>query len=255
MNKHITDDQDALLDYLYEEGDPADRLRIAHHLQDCANCSVAVLELQSVRGMLSEWTPPASTLSFRIVSDEVETSAQPHVPWWKPGGLSWAQAAVAVILFFSGMAVSQLDMDYAAGTLTVRSRTAVPASAASVASPGASVAPAPVSNPSRDFATLEQELRSELAALRTGSSAGSQTEPDALLRRVQAMINQSEARQQRELALRLTDVVRDFDTQRRADLLQVQQNFGQLEGQTGAEVAQQRELLNYLVRTAGGGSR
>jgi hypothetical protein len=65
------------------------------------------------------------------------------------------------------------------------------------------------------------------------------------------MIEQSEAKQQRELALRLADVVRDFDTQRRADLIQVQQNFGQLEGQTGQEVAHQRELLNYLVRTSG----
>jgi hypothetical protein len=255
MTKHIADDQDALLDYLYEEGDPADRLRIAHHLQDCANCSVAVLELQSVRGMLSDWTPPASRLSYRIVSDEAEDTPQPHLPWWKPGGLSWAQAAAAVMLFASGMAVSQLDMDYAGGTLTVRSRAAVPASAASVVAPAASVAPTPVSSPSQNFAALEQELRSELASARTGSSAGSQTDADALLRRVQAMINQSEARQQRELALRLTDVVRDFDTQRRADLLQVQQNFGQLEGQTGAEVAQQRELLNYLVRTAGGGSQ
>ena len=65
------------------------------------------------------------------------------------------------------------------------------------------------------------------------------------------MIDQSEAKQQRQLAMRLTDVVRDFDTQRRADLMQVQQNFGQLEGQTGQELAHNRELFNYLVRTSG----
>jgi len=93
-----------------------------------------------------------------------------------------------------------------------------------------------------DFRALEQELRSDLKGRADG---------DVILRRVRAMIDQSEARQQRELALRLSDVVRDFDTQRRADLLQVQQNFGQLEGQTGQEVAHQRELLNYLVRTSG----
>ena len=33
---HIADNQDALLDYLYEEGDPAERLTIAKHLQECA---------------------------------------------------------------------------------------------------------------------------------------------------------------------------------------------------------------------------
>ena len=64
------------------------------------------------------------------------------------------------------------------------------------------------------------------------------------------MIDQSEGRQQRELALRLSQVVQDFDAQRRADLLNVEQNFGQLEGQTGAEVAQQRELLNSLVKVS-----
>jgi anti-sigma factor RsiW len=40
---HIADDHDALLDYLYEEGDPAERLKVAKHLQECAACSVAVL--------------------------------------------------------------------------------------------------------------------------------------------------------------------------------------------------------------------
>ena len=57
------------LDYLYEEGDPAERLTIAKHLQECAACAVAVLEFQNVRGMLSDWTPPASQLGFRMVQD------------------------------------------------------------------------------------------------------------------------------------------------------------------------------------------
>ena len=64
---HITDDHEALLDYLYEEGDPAERIKVARHLQECAPCSVAVLEMQSVRGLLSEWTPPPATLGFKVV--------------------------------------------------------------------------------------------------------------------------------------------------------------------------------------------
>ena len=66
---HITDNRDALLDYLYEEGDPAERLTIAKHLQECAACTVAVLEFQNVRGMLRDWTPPGADLGFRIVQD------------------------------------------------------------------------------------------------------------------------------------------------------------------------------------------
>jgi hypothetical protein len=253
MSLHIADDQDALLNYLYEEGDPSERLRIAHHLQACAACSVAVLELQSVRGMLADWTPPPVKLGFRIVQDPQEGSGD--VRWWKAGGRFplWAQAAAAVFLFAAGMAVSLLDVRYGDGALMVRSQSAAPTSNEAAMMPPSNVVPvrqnditlAPAqSNTAGDtnLRVLEQQLQSDLKGRADG---------DMILRRVRAMIDQSEARQQRELALRLSDVVRDFDTQRRADLLQVQQNLGQLEGQTGQEVAHQRELLNYLVRTSG----
>ncbi len=236
---HIADDQDALLDYLYEEGDPSERLRIARHLQDCAACSVAVLELQSVRGMLADWTPPPVKLGFRIVQD---------APWWKPAGRFplWAQAAAAVFLFAAGMAVSQVDVRYGEGALTVRTRSAAePLSSASmvpVTTRQDNIALAPETSSNPDFGALEQQLRNDL---------NGRSDADDILRRVRAMIDQSEAKQQRQLAMRLTDVVRDFDTQRRADLMQVQQNFGQLEGQTGQELAHNRELFNYLVRTSG----
>jgi hypothetical protein len=254
MSLHIADDQDALLNYLYEEGDPAERLRIARHLQACAPCSVAVLELQSVRGMLADWTPPPVKLGFRVVQEPQEGSS--GVRWWKPGGRFpvWAQAAAAVLLFAAGMGVSQLDVRYGDGALIVRSPSAAatadtaamssPANVVRVRQDDITLPPAQNSAADNtDLRALEQQLRSDL----NGRADG-----DVILRRVRAMIDQSEAKQQRELALRLSDVVRDFDTQRRADLMQVQQNFGQLEGQTGQEVAHQRELLNYLVRTSGG---
>ncbi len=55
------------------------------------------------------------------------------------------------------------------------------------------------------------------------------------------MIEQSEIRQQRELALRLSQVAREVDTQHQADLLRIQQDFGD-----------QQNLMEYLVRTSGG---
>ena len=55
------------------------------------------------------------------------------------------------------------------------------------------------------------------------------------------MIEQSEIRQQRELALRLSQVAREVDTQHQADLLRIQQDFGE-----------QQNLMEYLVRTSGG---
>jgi hypothetical protein len=68
--------------------------------------------------------------------------------------------------------------------------------------------------------------------------------------RVRQLIEASETRQQRELALRLTQFMRDTETQRRADMARVADGLGVLEGRTGAAVAQQREMMNYLVRVS-----
>jgi hypothetical protein len=192
--------------------------------------------------MLADWTPPPVKLGFRVVQD---------APWWKPSGRFpvWAQAAAAVMFFAAGMALSQVDVRYREGELTVRSRSAAPVAAAVEAPMAVSttarqndIALAPQASNNAELNALEQQLRSDLSG---------RSDANDILRRVRAMIDQSEARQQRELALRMADVIRDFDAQRRADLLQVQQNFGQLEGQTGQEVAHLRELTNYLVRTSG----
>jgi hypothetical protein len=64
------------------------------------------------------------------------------------------------------------------------------------------------------------------------------------------MIDDSEQRQQRELALRTTALVRDFDAQRNDDIARIERTIGQMDGTTGAEVAQQRQVLNYLMRVS-----
>ena len=82
MTNHIADDHAALLDYLYEEGEPAERLKIARHLQECATCTVTALELQSVRGMLGDWTPPPVSLGLRFGNDEIAGRSEvlPELP-------------------------------------------------------------------------------------------------------------------------------------------------------------------------------
>ncbi len=150
--------------------------------------------------------------------------------------------AAAILLFVSGMAVSQLNVDYRDGTLTVSTASAPPAPGirnASIVLPaervnasGASTAAAPV-----DIADIERDLRARLE-----SQNASSLDTERLLQRVRAMIDQSEQRQQRELALRLSQVAREVDTQHQADLLRIQQDFGQ----------QQEATMDYLVRTSGG---
>jgi hypothetical protein len=229
---HIADNQDALLDYLYEEGDAAERLKIATHLQQCARCSVAVLEFRTVRGMLTDWTPPSAQLGFRIVQDagpaqDAEPARYaPRRAWW-----GWAQAAAAVVLFVAGMAVSQLRVQYADGAVTVRT-TAAP----SLPAGGDIPLPAAVDAAAGVTTTSTDTLRGMDERL----AGGERIDTEQLLQRVRAMIDQSEQRQQRQLALRLSQVASEVDAQHQADLLRIQQNFGQ-----------QQEVMDYLVRTSG----
>ena len=112
-----------------------------------------------------------------------------------------------------------------------------------------------------ELAELERRLDAEMTELRAATAnAGAAALQEAvapqgmseeqILARVSALLEESEQRQQRELALRTAQVVRDFDSQRQVDLAQIQRNFGQIEGQTGAEVREQRQMLDYLMRVS-----
>jgi TolA-binding protein len=139
-----------------------------------------------------------------------------------------------VMLFAAGMAVSQLDVNYRDGALTVRTRSAEPAAAsrnASIQLPAVAGAAEPLPG----GAAIAPVAASDSGAPRSAADT------EQLLQRVRAMIDQSEIRQQRELALRLSQVAGEVDTQHQADLLRIQQNFGQ-----------QQEMMDYLVRTSGG---
>jgi hypothetical protein len=237
---HIADNHDALLDYVYDEGHPAERLKIARHLQNCATCSVAVLELQEVRGLLSDWTPPFSQLGFKIVQ---ESNPEPHRAWWRPsGGVPvWAQAAAAVLIFAAGLGVSQLNVSYSDGVWTVSTPWSVPPQDGPLVSKG------PVMMLPTDVV-----LRASAPDPRLAESRPDRSQPaDELERRVRALIAESEARQERRLGSTVVQMARELDSQRIADMRRVEQNIGQLESQTGAEIQQQRQLMDYLVRTSG----
>jgi hypothetical protein len=45
-------------------------------------------------------------------------------------------------------------------------------------------------------------------------------------------------------------MVRDFGAQRNEDLSRIERTFGQMDGTTGVEVAQQRQMINYLMRVS-----
>jgi hypothetical protein len=159
---------------------------------------------------------------------------------------AWAQAAAAVVIFATGMMLGAVRgvMPPADGGLqgfaAARSNTTVAANTANAA---------PITR--ADLAALEERLRSEMSQTHATSQNVAVSPPDArILDRVRVMIDESEQRQRRELALRSAELVRDFDAQRNVDLTRIERTLGQMDGTTGVEVAQQRQMLNYLMRVS-----
>jgi hypothetical protein len=253
----------ALVGYLYGECESEERLAIEHHLAHCAACAAELAALESARAQLASWTAPEAT-GVQIVraalapvdetrgAEPVRVERMKSSPWYRRPMPVWAQAVAATLVFGVGLSL---------GVLRGTRPTAPVSSAAQVQGGAASV---------EDLSALEERLRTEIArvqavpatglqpasatGLQPASATGSVSNPaspdEALLARVRALIEESERRQQRELAMRTAQVMRDVDSQRQMDLAEIQRTFGQIEGLTGAEVRQQRQMLDYLIRAS-----
>jgi len=259
MNDMFTcGDHDALVSYLYDECDPQQRRAISAHVAICAACASEVAALTATREQLALWSPPDALLGFKIVSEEPARSNVLRPPrWWRQPLPAWAQAAAAVLIFGTGMTLGALRSVAVRGP---EGSAPLSSSALQVAAVASSATPATI----KDLAALEQRLRGEMSQIRAVSAPGrhsatsAQTVPNGpvgatdaqVFARVRQMIDDSEQRQQRELALRTAALVRDFDAQRNDDIARIERTIGQMDGTTGAEVAQQRQVLNYLMRVS-----
>jgi anti-sigma factor RsiW len=246
------EDKDALVGYLYDELTEEAREQLDRHLRHCDACASEVSALQAVRRDLAGWDPPEADLGFQLVSH----GARPARTVWHEVP-AWARVAAAVFLLGVGLAVANVQVRYdEGGWLVSTGWMTPPAAAVSLQAPveSAQAADVPEEAWRAELAMLERRLRDEMAArpvtVATERPSAPPVDPDALLRRVTALIEDSELRQRQELAFRLTQFNRDLEMQRRADLVRIERGIGQVEGRTGAEVARQREALNYLVRVS-----
>jgi len=283
-------DNAALVSYLYDECDPADREVISTHVSLCGACAAELAALQSARTHLASWTPLEAELGFQVVGaresgsrlpapSRVESVAgglevpRPSGSWWRQPMPAWAQAAAACLLFAVGLwlgvmrgtpgalptgSVSDIStsVEEPAATMAGASASTASVSTASTGIASTGTAPTPTLAASRaELEALDRRLSAELTALRaetasavTAASPG--TSEEQMLARVRVLLEESELRQQQELALRTAQVVRDFDSQRQVDLAQIERNLDQIDGLTGAEVREQRQMLNYLMRVS-----
>jgi hypothetical protein len=250
MNETFTcGDHGALVSYLYDECTPAERRTIAAHLVVCGACAEELTALGGTRDQLAMWTPPDAQLGFRIAPDTSKSNVLRPARWWRQPMPAWAQAAAAVVVFATGMTLGALRgaMQPVDGGLQ---RSAAPRSTTVVAANAVNAAnAAPITR--ADLIALEERLRSEMSQPHAvGQNVAASPADARILERVRVLIDESEQRQRRELALRSAELVRDFDAQRNVDLARIERTLGQMDGTTGAEVAQQRQMLNYLMRVS-----
>jgi len=245
---------EVLMSYLYEDGDSAERRAFEAHLQACPACAAEVRDLGALRTGLAQWTPPDTVLDFRIVRDEPGRSWRSRLAF--PVMPAWAQLGAAALLVGVAVGISGLEIRYDDRGVTLRTgwQQAVEPAAAPVqaAAPAASGTEAWKT----DLAALEQRLRREWQAAPAAAadvrpaSGARPAGDDENLAHVQALIAASEARQNREMALRVAQVLRDVDTQRRTDLAHLTNGMGVIEGRAVSAVAQQRQMIDYLMRVS-----
>lgn len=253
---------DVLMSYLYEDGDESERLAFEAHLTVCAECAREVREIRALRAGLANWAPPDQVLGFRVVRETAPSP--PRRNWLRVPSLPlWAQLAAASLIVGVAAGLAGLDVRYDAQGFAVRTGWGKPADVAT--GPGtAPIAVAPASGGEApwqaDLVALGEELRAELRERNRLVPAGDVVPASAgparamsdseFLARMQELVEASEQRQQRELALRLSEIMRDVETQRRVDLARVANSLGAVEGRTGLAVAEQRDMLNYLMRVS-----
>jgi hypothetical protein len=268
------DDRDeVIVAFLYDDPDASleERSRFETHLLTCARCQADVASLRGVRTHLARWSPPEP--SFATGSPLFNPQSAVRNPHWWSAIPVWAQVAAAMLFLGVSAGIANLDVRYDQNGLNITTGWMKPAAAklataqTSEGGPKLVTAQPTESGPKlvtdqstaapwrADLAALEQQLRTELRASQASSPAAqaarAASSSDAeTLRRVRVLLDESEKRQQRELALRIAEVVRDVDTQRKADLRNIDHTLGLVRNDLGVEVMKQRQSLNLLYRAS-----
>ncbi|HTV02054.1 MAG TPA: hypothetical protein VMF13_16010 [Luteitalea sp.] len=268
-------DPEALLVLMYDdEGEPDERAALAAHVASCGACAHVVGSLDQTRGMLGAWHAPRMPLGFALVQESRPSFGRQFL--YKSG-----LAAAAVLVLAAASSLAQIEVRYDANGFALRTGAsqAAPA-AASAAAPdpapaaGRQLTAGPPNaqylaqvasgdSPWRaDLELLSTQLRYELArqaeqiraarmatpVVMTAAAVPAQTGPrrtlsdEELVKRVQDLLDQSEVRQQQNLALRVTEIGRQFELQRQADIVQVEQTLTRIE-------QQRNELLRRVSAT------
>jgi hypothetical protein len=250
---------EAIVASLYDEANDsaAQRALFDAHLQTCARCRAEIAELRGVRAQLARWAPPEP--SFSLTNPQSNPQSAVRNPQWWRSIPAWAQVAAALLFLGVSAGLANLDVRYDLNGLSVKTGWSGRSGATdrSGRSDVALVTPAAVAiaEPWKaDIAALESQLKNEIRAAQTSSAPSPaatvrtvSAAPDAeLTRRVRALVEESERRQQRELALRIAELVREVNAQRQADLVRIDRTLGVVQNSVGIEVMKTRQQMNQM---------
>jgi hypothetical protein len=223
--------------------------------------------LQGVRGELESWKAPDRPLHLErpwmvpaagILSDAVP----PRKDRWRPLREipAWAQAAAAMLVLGVSAGIANLDVRYDANGLSMHTGWSRPqagvmsAPVDALAPASATTRPIAATNPTNPWRTdldaLERRLRTEfhtpvaaaspLLARDASGSADAQ-----LLRRVKTLLDDSERKQRNEIALRIAEVVQEFDMKRGTDLANIR-TLRNAQAVQGIELVRNSQYMDLL---------
>ena len=160
-------ENEALVAYVYDECEPAERARVERHLETCAACAAELDGFAALRGTLREWAPPDARLGFRVVAegDAEAARAKSAASWWPGGGLrpAWGAALAATTVLVAGAAIASVEMRYGDGGFVFRMGWTEPGGGEAQPVDGA-VRPQPAAAGRRDAALARRAGRSGGAA-------------------------------------------------------------------------------------------
>ena len=235
-------DRDAVLvAYLYDDIDAAERIAFETHVMSCLPCRSELADLRHVRTTLGQWVPPDATRAF---SFEPRAASPGPRAWWYTVPV-WAQVAAAMLMVGVSASIANLDVRYDRNGLNVRTGWSKPAVTEQAAQTDAAPWRA-------DLAALQSQLQSEIRTQAKAVTAVSPAPQAAMsdadfTRRVRAMLDESEHRQQGVLAERLTQLQTDVSAQLRANVSRTNQMYRNVTDVYGGQIMKQQQQINYLL--------
>jgi hypothetical protein len=236
------DRESVLVAYLYgDDIATVDRVTFDTHVATCERCRTELADFRDVRSNLAQWAAPEAA---RAHKSTVVTPAR----WWAAVPV-WAEVAAAMLVLGVSASIANLDVHYdRANGLSVRTGWSKPA-----ATPIAAVAPVADTNATpwrADLAALQKQLREEMrvkSATVVASAAAPVTMSDADVRRVRLMLDESEQKQKKDLALQLVQLQQDLYAQRQADFTKLYKTIGLVQTTTNQQLAKQASAISLVT--------